>query len=464
VGDDWVHFDGGEGAEQVPESAPFCVGVLADLSGGSPRTREIGFRGVDRDDLDSLLAEISPRVDLGLPGVPSLKFSSWDDFRPEGIVASSPALSALVEARDRVDDPQVVGELERSGALRPRESPGATTPTRATPESGAALLDEILGDSPSRSPAEPAADSDDPAFDRLIREIAEASAERTDYEALGRWQAAIDSELGRRLRNVLADPRFRALESAWRSLRDLVRHSETGESLRIRVLDVSRDAQIEDGLKPRLTDTSGGEPVNLLVVHASFGLAEEDRHRLATLGATAAQLRIGLVAGADDALVAAAAAGDLDADERWSELRAASWARYVALVGPPPRVRLPYGPDTDPVEGFEFDEVGTADDSDAGCLGNAAFLVARAAVQAVATGHSASDASRFARFDDLPFYVRRGPDATQLVGPTRRALSDAEIERMVAAGLIPLASDRSTGACQLLGLGPLAPDASSILA
>ena len=60
--------------------------------------------------------------------------------------------------------------------------------------------------------------------------------------------AAIDNKLSDQLNAIMHDPKFLQLEGSWRGLHHLVQNSETGTSLKIKVLnvtkrDLSRDLQ-----------------------------------------------------------------------------------------------------------------------------------------------------------------------------------------------------------------------------
>ena len=48
------------------------------------------------------------------------------------------------------------------------------------------------------------------------------------------------------MRAILQHPRFQRLEAAWCSLRDLVRQSDTGEALRLRLLDLAQGDLLAD--------------------------------------------------------------------------------------------------------------------------------------------------------------------------------------------------------------------------
>lgn len=104
------------GAIEMKE-LPFVVGVLADLSGKPedplPRVRDRKFVDIDRDNFDSVLAGMKPRlsyqVENKLQGDGSklgveLKFQSMEDFNPDNVVQQVDPLRKLVEARRNLSD------------------------------------------------------------------------------------------------------------------------------------------------------------------------------------------------------------------------------------------------------------------------------------------------------------------------------------------------------------------------
>jgi type VI secretion system protein ImpB len=96
---------------------PFVVGVLADLSGKPdeplPPLRDRKFVEIDRDNFDSVLKGMKPRlayrVDNKLGdedtklGV-ELRFNGMEDFEPEQVVNQIEPLRKLAEARKKLSD------------------------------------------------------------------------------------------------------------------------------------------------------------------------------------------------------------------------------------------------------------------------------------------------------------------------------------------------------------------------
>ncbi|MGB9178252.1 MAG: type VI secretion system contractile sheath small subunit [Pyrinomonadaceae bacterium] len=96
---------------------PFVLGVLGDFSGKPdqplPKLKDRKFIEIDRDNFDSVLSGMKPRlayrVDNKLAGDDSkmnveIRFNSIQDFEPDQVVQQVEPLRRLVEARRRLSD------------------------------------------------------------------------------------------------------------------------------------------------------------------------------------------------------------------------------------------------------------------------------------------------------------------------------------------------------------------------
>jgi len=95
---------------------PFVLGVLGDFSGKPdeplPGVKDRKFIEIDRDNFDTVLAGMKPRlayrVDNKLTGdgstklVVELNFKSMDDFDPAKVAEQVPALKELLDMRHRL--------------------------------------------------------------------------------------------------------------------------------------------------------------------------------------------------------------------------------------------------------------------------------------------------------------------------------------------------------------------------
>ncbi len=411
--DPWARIGSGETGDTISDPAGAGLLVLADLSGSGRRSPAVA---VDRDDLDALLARLAPRLDSAPSGVGALRFSRPDDFTPLGIVAQSRTLQALLRARESAEDPLDEVAPTRDAAL--------------DAASGADVLDALLGDTAATPGAARPRTTD--AFDRALRDWIDAtpSAPRVPAER----QARVDAELRARLGAAFADARFRALEASWLGLRRLLRTLETGEALRVRVVDTPR-AEAAQALAEAARTWPAGEPAALAVACFAYAAGDADCEALAALARAAEALGCGVLADATPALLAAACSGELAHDPAWRALRAVTEDR-VRLVGPRVLGRDPYDDAAVGAEGLGLH----AEDTLPAWVGGAVF-----AAQALVAGTR--------RLEWLPAFAAARDGERVQVGPAERVLTEREIAHARAAGLVVLAGLRGEDALIVAGIG-----------
>lgn len=204
-----------------------------------------------------------------------------------------------------------------------------------------------------------------------------------DVEAnIKAWISAIDKKLSDQLNEVLHNPDFQKLESTWRGLHYLVMQSETGESLKIRVMNVTKRELGKDMEKAVEFDQStlfkkvyeeeygtlGGQPFGMLMGDYEFGRSPEDVSCLQKLSGVAAASHAPFVAGVSpkmfgmDDYTELSKPRDLtkifDTVEyaQWKSFRESPDSRYVALAMPRVLGRLPYGEDFKRIDEFNYEE------------------------------------------------------------------------------------------------------------
>jgi type VI secretion system protein ImpC len=216
------------------------------------------------------------------------------------------------------------------------------------------------------------------------------------------WIAEIDKKLSSQLNEVMHAPEFQQLEGTWRGLHYLVHQSETGESLKIRVLNVKKRELFKDLEKAVEFDQSalfkkvyeeeygqlGGQPYGLLVGDYEFDRGAEDVSLLKMISNVAAASHAPFVAAAGaklfnmDRFTELAAPRDLakifDSVEyaAWKSFRESEDSRYTALTLPHVLGRLPYGANFKRVDAFNFEEFVDGKDHDKYLWMNAAWAYA----------------------------------------------------------------------------------------
>ena len=212
---------------------------------------------------------------------------------------------------------------------------------------------------------------------------------------------AIDELVAAQLDAILHHKEFQSVESRWRGLHYLVMNTETGTSLKIRVLNVTKDELAKDLASAPEFDRSslfkkvyeeeygtfGGAPFGLLVGDYEFDNSTPDVQLLTKISGVAAAAHAPFLAAASPGLfdmenfssigVPGSLAKLFESTQfiQWRAFRDTPDSRYVALALPHVLLRVPYGPKGIPVEGFTYEEKALSSDKDY-LWGNAAYSLA----------------------------------------------------------------------------------------
>src|SRR3954447_22071288 len=167
----------------------------------------------------------------------------------------------------------------------------------AETQEGPSLLDQVVA--ATRPQTDQEADRAKDYFKQFVGSLVKPGQTISkDVEAsIKSWIGAIDKQLSSQLNEVMHDPAFQKLEGTWRGLHYLVHQSETGENLKIRVLNVNKRELLKDLERAAEFDQSalfkriyeeeygqlGAKPYGMLVGHYSFGRGADDLNLLRML-------------------------------------------------------------------------------------------------------------------------------------------------------------------------------------
>ncbi len=436
--------------------------VLGDFSGRESRQRSdpetLGAGRapipVDREDLDEVLARLRVEVRVSLPeGAEALlRPRCLDDFHPDRILEREPAFLLLRRIREGLTGEADYEEAARvvrswdaaSAAAATPDDRGGPSAGAATPEASDLLAEMLTGGSRPVPPAK-----SDRELDGLVASLVRPHLEPGEPADRARLIARTEQEIGRRMRDLLHAPAFQSVEAAWRGLDFLLRTLETGDSLRVEVLDVTKEEVARD-LKSAasLTDTglhriltAGKEDSRGTWTAAAclytFGPTVDDVALLARLSRIAAGTGTPFLAAAGPSLLAC---DRLDAppdprrwlrlegtpaEELWAALRQQPDARFLGLAAPRFLLRLPYGEDTDPAERFDFEE------SEAGLVHDQ-YLWGNPALLCLASLVSPGTLAGF------PVHVFEREGESRIQPCVETLLPSSVAEAMLERGLIPI--------------------------
>jgi type VI secretion system protein ImpC len=200
--------------------------------------------------------------------------------------------------------------------------------------------------------------------------------------AINQKIAEIDALITEQLNEVMHHPDFQKLESSWRGLNYLVMNTETGTQLKLRLLNASKKDVLADLEKAVEFDQSalfkmiyeeeygtfGGHPYSCLTTDFEFSRHPQDFALMEKLAEVAAAAHAPMIASAAPRLFDMDSFTELGTPRdlakifesaeliKWRSFRDSEDSRYMVLTLPHVLLRLPYGPDTVPVEGVEFVE------------------------------------------------------------------------------------------------------------
>jgi len=216
--------------------------------------------------------------------------------------------------------------------------------------------------------------------------------------------AELDRKLSEQVNLIMHHENFQKLEGTWRGLYHLVNNTETDETLKIRVLNISKKdvAKTIKKYKGTAWDQSplfkklyeeefgspGGEPYGCLVGDYYFDHSPPDVEILSGIAQIAAAAHAPFISAAAPTLMNMDSWQELG-DPRdltkifqtadyapWRSLRESEDARYIGLTMPRFLGRLPYGAKINPVEEFEFEESTTGTDHSKYLWCNSAYAMA----------------------------------------------------------------------------------------
>jgi type VI secretion system protein ImpC len=298
---------------------------------------------------------------------------------------------------------------------------------------------------------------------------------------IGKAIAAIDAKLSDQLAAIMHHPSFTRLEGSWRGLHHLVMQSETGTSLKIRVLNVGKRELFKDLDRAVEFDQSqifkkvyesefgmpGGEPYGALIGDYEFTNHPEDIDLLSGMSSVAAAGFTPFISAASPALFGFEDFQELSRPRdlaqifqgaeyaKWRSFRDSEDARFAVLTMPRALARLPYGAETKPVDEFAFEEAPAAADGKPRpmahgdyCWMNAAYVLgARLTDSFAKTGFCTAirGAENGGRVDGLPTHTFVTDEGDQdLKCPTEIAITERREGELSALGLLPLCHYKNT--------------------
>jgi type VI secretion system protein ImpC len=293
--------------------------------------------------------------------------------------------------------------------------------------------------------------------------------------------AQIDNLISEQLNAVMHHEELQKLEASWRGLHYLVHQSEGSTTLKVRVLNVSKKDLLKDMERASQFDKTalfekvyedefgmfGGEPFGALVGDYEFSRHPQDLALLERISNVAAQAHAPFVSAASPQLFNwdefTEVSGPRDLAKifstpeyaKWRSFRNSEDSRYVGLCVPHILMRLPYGPDTTPVESFNFREDVDGTDHKKYLWGNAAYAFATRLTDAFAKHHwcaAIRGVEGGGLVEGLPTHTFKTDQGdVALKCPTEIAITDRREKELSDLGFIPLVHCKNTDFAAFFG-------------
>lgn len=295
--------------------------------------------------------------------------------------------------------------------------------------------------------------------------------------------ARIDKTLGEQINQILHNPDFQKLESAWRGLHYLVNNTETDEHLKIRVMNIAKKdlhktvkkykgaAWDQSPIFKRLYEEEygqlGGEPYGCLVADYYFDHSGPDVELLGEMAKISAAAHAPFISGTASSLFQMESWRELSNPRdlskifqtpeyaAWRSLRESEDSRYIGLAMPRFLARAPYGAKTNPVEAFDFEEDVTGADHEAYSWANSAYAMAVninrsfklygwcSRIRGIESGGAV---------EGLPTHTFPTDDGgVDMSCPTEIAISDRREAELARNGFMPLIHKKNTDFAAFIG-------------
>lgn len=350
---------------------------------------------------------------------------------------------------------------------------GAEVPVQPAPAQQTSLLDELI-EATRVQPGDDAYSITRQGLEAFVAELLEPhrATEKVSQSLVDEMIAGIDAKLCKQVDEILHHKQFQKLESSWRSLKFLVDRTDFRENNRIEILDVSKQALLDDfedasditrsGLYKCVYTAEfgqfGGQPFGTILGNYEFGPGGQDIKLLQSIASVSAMAHAPFISAAGAQFFGAESFAELpnlkDLDAlfegpqftKWKSFRQSEDARFVGLTLPHFLLRVPYGDTTVPARKFHYQE-SVENDNGRFLWGNAAFAFATRLTESFAQFRWCANIigpQGGGTVNDLPIYNYEAMGETQTKIPTEVLISERREFELAEQGFIALTMRKNT--------------------
>ncbi len=329
------------------------------------------------------------------------------------------------------------------------------------------LLDQIMSQTKMK-PADEGYGVAKRGVEALIGELLRPTRreEKVNRNVVDDMLSELDKKLSMQVDEIMHQPAFQKVESAWRGLHMLVDRTDFRQNIRISLMNVSKDKLLEDfeeamdvtksGLYKHVYTAEygqfGGKPYGAIIGNYDFGPGGQDIQLLRYVASVSAMAHAPFISAAGPQFFGLndfeglPNLKDLDAIfegpqyAKWRGFRETEDARYIGLTMPRFLLREPYGKNSKPVKAFDYEENVTGSHENY-LWGNTAFAFATRLTESFAKyrwcpniiGPKGGGA-----VDNLPLHQFESMGQIETKIPTEVLVSDRREFELAEQGLIGL--------------------------
>lgn len=278
--------------------------------------------------------------------------------------------------------------------------------------------------------------------------------------------ARLDEKISKQMDQILHMPELQKLESAWRSLKQLVDRTDFRENIKIEIMHITKEEMLDDfessgditqsGMYQHVYTSGygqfGGEPTGVVVTNYTFGPSSPDIKLMRYMAQVGAMAHAPFLAAAGPEMLGIKSYTELpnlkeihDIFEgpryaKWRGLRETEDSRYLGLTMPRFLLRQPYDPLENPVHSFSYTE-GINGTHENYLWGNTSFLLASRITDSFAKYRWCPNIigpQSGGTVDDLPVHLYEALGQIQAKIPTEVLVSDRREFELSEEGFIPL--------------------------
>ena len=465
----------------VIDDPPFHILALGNWSGDAER-RDFSARRpieIDRDNFDEIIARLNTSVVLDFDDGSelALEFGSLDDFNPDEIFRRVDMFEQLRSLRKRLNSSDTFNSAayeakQLFGLKREDVAPVSAATAEEEPVSDN-LLDAILAKPEGGATAPKRKLSGE--LGSLVSELVRPHLITVDEQQQSSLVSLVDAATSGLMRKILHHRKFQTLEAAWRGLFFLVKRADTSTDLRIYVLDAAKDelaadlksaenlssTRLYNILVAEAVETQDADPWSLILGDYAFAPVVDDVATLMRVSKIAAAAGAPFISHMRPDVLGVHSlyehsdpaewnkAGDSNVEKLWSALTGQAESQFLGMTIPRFITRLPYGSDTDPLDTFSFEEFDSASEHDNYLWSNGCFAVGQLLADSFAS-YGWEMKNRLAQdIDGLPLHVYKQNGETIYKPCAEISMTDVSVNKLIAAGLMPLVSYRGTDRVKL---------------